>query len=289
MGVILNMNIETQKQIIEDYNSGLTLRQVADKHNLKTDFKIKKILLENGISLRRRGQNRPQGKLYINKNYFQFIDIPEKAYWVGFLTADGSISKDGYKLTLPLKDQEPIINFKKHTESEHKLGDYLVYDKRTKKSYQKYDIQITSRDFVSHLINLGLSNAKSFTCSMPRIPLEFFSHFLRGLFDGDGCICFIKNGKRKMSLIATKPILDFVQDFLVKNFNFTTPKLSLVAQNDIGAVYKMHINRFEDQQNFLNFIYKDSNEETRLRRKYELAQISHEKKKSGPKPGWKNK
>ena len=55
----------------------------------------------------------PHGKIFLNSNIFNIIDTEEKAYWLGFLYADGSIYKDlkgkyRFELGLQQKDLEQI-------------------------------------------------------------------------------------------------------------------------------------------------------------------------------------
>ena len=53
-----------------------------------------------------------QRKYTINQNYFEIIDTEEKAYWLGFLYADGSVTKDRViTLQLSICDIEVVKNF----------------------------------------------------------------------------------------------------------------------------------------------------------------------------------
>ena len=45
-------------------------------------------------------------KLSLNIDYFKEINSFEKAYWLGFICADGCIHKNGGKLTITVKDKE---------------------------------------------------------------------------------------------------------------------------------------------------------------------------------------
>ena len=57
-------------------------------------------------------------KHFFNENYFENIDTEEKAYWLGFISADGSICKsskyNSYRLVLNLNrlDEHHILKFK---------------------------------------------------------------------------------------------------------------------------------------------------------------------------------
>ena len=59
------------------------------------------------LMLKKRGYKiNPHGKKDINSNIFNIIDTEEKAYWLGFLYADGNVhltKKNKYKIELGLK------------------------------------------------------------------------------------------------------------------------------------------------------------------------------------------
>lgn len=275
-----------QTAIIEKYKNGATLNSLGEQYGI-SGFLVKKILLKNGIQVRRKGQIRPISKHSVNDNYFEKIDTPEKAYWLGFLAADGSVSKDGCKLTLLLKntDRKSIENFREAISSTHKISDASMFDKRTQKTYHRSSIQVSSRNFVDKLVSMGITNNKSFTCGMPMIPEHLFSHFLRGLFDGDGSICFISRGTRKINLIMSENLYNGVSKVLCETLKIALPKPSLVAESAAGQkILKLHINAIHDQDKFLEFIYNESSPEIRLERKYNLSLIKVAKRKTGPKP-----
>ena len=50
-----------------------------------------------------------------NENFFEKIDSPRKAYWLGFLYADGCIAsgkRSDIELSLQLSDKEHLQKFK---------------------------------------------------------------------------------------------------------------------------------------------------------------------------------
>lgn len=65
---------------------------------------IIRILKDNSITIRRRG-----GRKYrVNVNFFENIDTEEKAYWLGFLYADGyNCEKRHYSSTVAGKRRMP--------------------------------------------------------------------------------------------------------------------------------------------------------------------------------------
>lgn len=273
-----------ESQVVSMYQAGTTLNDLKKFFNIKSYGPIKRVLKTQGIVLRKKGELRPQDKHTVNLSFFETIDTPEKAYWLGFVVADGHIQQNNYKVSITSKDREIIEKFKIAIGSEHTITPNAIFDKRTNKTYRSWMIQITSKHFVSYLIKQGVTNAKSSFCDFPSIPEALYPHFIRGLFDGDGSICFIKSGKRRISLIATDSILNFIQKYLIEKFGFSTTEWSCISTNQKAKNSKLHIYNKRDQDTFLDFIYNPSTEETRLTRKYLLAQMPVILQKSGPKP-----
>ncbi len=116
-----------------------------------------------------------------DKNFFKEIDNHEKAYWLGFLWADGSLSrKKQLSLSLHKKDSNHIEKFKSAIKSEHPIKDI--------KGQEMSKIVISSYEMSEHLIEKGLIPNKTMDYIEPKFPEEFRWSFLLGLFDGDGCI-----------------------------------------------------------------------------------------------------
>lgn len=265
----MNNTISLPKsQVVSMYQAGKTLNDLKNFFNIKSYGPIKRILKSYNIVLRKKGTLRPQRKHFVNFTFFENIDSPIKAYWLGFIVADGHVTKNNYKVSLVSKDKEVIEKFKLAIASEHPITHRANFDKRTNKTYYSWMIQITSKHFVSHLISQGVTHAKSSHCKFPVMNENLYTHFIRGLFDGDGCICFLKSGKRRISLIATDSILNFIQDYLIKKFNFSLTKWSCISFNKKAKNSKLHIHNRQDQDAFLKFIYEPSTEDIRLSRKY---------------------
>lgn len=204
-------------------------------------------------------------KLKVNESFFENIDNKDKAYWLGYLVADGNISKNLRKCTLVSKDIEIIEKFKKDVNSDHKISVNKVIDKRTGNLSINYSIQITNRNFVLNLINHGVTINKSDEMSVPKIDDNLLSYFFAGLFDGDGCITYRNNNLPRISLISTKEILLFLQNYLLSNFSIRQTKLQKVTENKKNVWV---LNLYKDSIIFLNWIYCDKNYNY-LKRKHE--------------------
>lgn len=120
----------------------------------------------------------------INKGFFKKWS-PAMAYVLGFFTADGSLTINGrghYYIEFYSCDKESIEKVKELLGSEHKISKVVKgFDWKP-----AYRIQIGSKDMCNDLLRLGMIPAKSNVINFPEVPLNHFSHFVRGYFDGDG-------------------------------------------------------------------------------------------------------
>lgn len=155
-----------------------------------TQGNVCRILKKYGIKYRKYRLN--MSKLSLKVNYFKEIDEPHKAYWLGYICADGCIQKDNNKLTLISKDVEFLEKFKKDVECEHKISKRNVFDKRTNKTYTSYMLQIGNELFVENIIKHGITHFKTDVLEMPEMDESYFSYFFAGMFDGDGCVTLKK-------------------------------------------------------------------------------------------------
>jgi intein/homing endonuclease len=110
------------------------------------------------------------------------------------------------------------------------------------------------------LIKNGCIPNKSLIISFPTldiVPKELLRHFIRGYFDGDGCICFAKSGI-SINVISTEDFLNDMCDEvgLIRN-----------KYSRHGKAYGWQSASKATITKFLNYMYKDA--KIYLDRKYE--------------------
>lgn len=192
-------------------------------------------------------------------NYFEKIDNEEKAYWLGFLYADGNVGsrEDKVELSLAEKDIHHIEKFKICLNISNKI----CYRSKTK----SYRISFRSQKCKQDLINNGCIPKKSLLLKFPseqQVPKKLLKHFIRGYFDGDG---WFSNTEKtfQVGIIGTE---DFLRG-IINNFNFKNNNQIFDVHRKDGAKRFMFSN-IEDVSNFLNWIYSDAN--IYLGRKYQI-------------------
>lgn len=224
--------------------------------------KLREILIRNGVNISLRSQP-------LNIEYFKNIDSPEKAYWLGFIAADGHInfSERGLarKLSFNVKDSDILLKFKNAIGAGSPVGHRFVFDKRTKKHYEQYNLQICSKEFCENIRKHGVDENKSKAFKFPNIEEKYYSHFIRGMYDGDGSLTLVRK-RFQLSLISSIECLNFIKKYIFERYGWSLNNPSEKYHNENFNVYQSQMQK--DAYNFLNWIYKDSSESCRLDRKY---------------------
>lgn len=194
----------------------------------------------------------------MDENYFEKIDTEGKAYFLGFLLADGCVSEgkknekqnwqSSVSLQIQNRDSKILEIFKNETESNKKIV-FLTTRNNCK-------ISLNSDKLCQDLINLGVTPRKTFTAKFPtfdQVPETLIHHFMRGLFDGDGCIYGIKN--LRFDICGTFEICGGVTKILHKIIS-EKDKDKIPRQQD--KIFRIIYKRFESIQNIYKFLYHDA-------------------------------
>jgi hypothetical protein len=203
----------------------------------------------------RNGTHKKREITKVNDKYFEEIDTEHKAYWLGFLYADGyvRIKHNGgqLKLKLSIKDRCHIEAFKNDIKSEHRIEDSIEFFKKNDKKYASHYsvINIYNTKIINDLIKLGCVQNKTQKIRLPNLNNGFINHFIRGYFDGDGCIHKQKNlpNSFAISIVSNN---DFIED--------------IIEYLKMGHIYKqknystLYITKIDDVKKFKDFIYENS-------------------------------
>jgi intein/homing endonuclease len=221
----------------------------------------------------------------MNELYFDKIDTQDKAYWLGFLYADGYHSENWYKIgmALSVRDVDHIKLFCDFLKIEKekiktKLPFKINIQGRTVHSDGTSSIQISNKHMSHSLSSLGLVSKKSLILKFPtenQVPLYLINHFVRGYFDGDGCLSKTKQNNVTRYGITILSSKDFCQS-LLEMVNKEL-KINMCMWNNKGKIDVVHISGNRQVKKFTDWMYKDSI--IQLKRKYEIYEELNDKMK----------
>ncbi len=233
MGVGCYRDININKDaLILDYNNGVPLHELGSKyHHFEGD--IKKLLLKNGVSWRKPGALQKQYEW--DTSFFKCIDTHEKAYWLGFIYADGNVrTKENYgkvfQICLGNKDRSHLMELRESLKSNHP-----IHEDRGKPRFI-----IAQTELYDDLVKLGCGPRKSLTLKFPtseQVPTEFINSFILGVFDGDGSISVNKLLQWHFEIIGPNAFLLKLQDIIVRNTVLQKNELSLEKRKAQGQLF----------------------------------------------------
>lgn len=255
---------EDKSNILNLYNKErFSIHKIGEVYNV-SDSTIQKILKSLGYSPR---TNREQALKYsFNEKYFDTIDSENKAYWLGYICADGTIYKKDtqnsgtLKIETKLDDKELVEKFRTDIGSNHNIK---IYGNKYFPGYKSARLVLKSNHLIETLDKYGISACKSLTISFPSLMEKniYCNAFIRGYFDGDGSICLYKTGIFDIKIAGTKQFLEKIREITNIKARISLPK---------SKIYELRISSNLEREKFLSYIYKDST--IYLNRKYKRYQ-----------------
>lgn len=262
------MNIDLE-MLIREYNSGKSLTEIS-KECGSSRHTLSRLLKDNGVDVINK-----QNSLRFNENVFDVIDSEEKAYWLGFIYADGSIAshKEGVKarytfeITLGEEDKEHLDKFNKFMQyNGNNVKEKPIKYKEETQMYYRWSIN--NKHLWETLNNYGCTPNKSLTLMFPNESIftnkSLIRHFIRGYFDGDGCISYKdkEHQKPNCSVVGTEDFLSKIQKYIL---NDSVRLVKNHGKSNETKAYSISLNKAEA---FMYVLYYKSN--IYLNRKYNL-------------------
>lgn len=245
---------------------------LKDNFNKYTKKELANILqrTESSIQIKanRLGLKRKE-KYFYNKEFFKCIDNEEKAYWLGFIYADGYVSKNkkGTKYSLGIElqksDDTHLKKFNKslngNVQVTYRTRNNIEIAGKCVESANTCVIRLYCTSMALDLINHGCCLNKSKIKTEPKgVSNDLIKHFIRGYFDGNGSITHSYNkavDKYYFKVTISTGSIEFAKwiNLYLNNIGIDSSfyKDGKVA-NKIQLFYK-------DNKKFLDYIYKDSN------------------------------
>lgn len=233
-----------------------SLNSIAKKYGTKSDT-IKRRLSVIGETYERRMKRK------FNRSIFHVLDTEEKAYWLGFILADGYINEDKNFLRIKLAqvDEKHLQKFCLFIEEpddviKHDTGG--AYTKNNICSFVEFD----SKELIQDLKLYNLYQAKSENeqpIDMPNEQMELA--YLRGMIDGDG---HVENGYFKY--VGSLESCQYIKNKFSKWYDFKNENKYIYKH---GTIFSFEI-RSKQVNEILKKIY--NNATIYLDRKYQTVQ-----------------
>lgn len=271
-GAILKIKKEDKMTIAREYIEGKSALQLAIKYSV-CNTTISNVLKAQGINLR------GNLKYPLNEHFFDIINSPEKAYFLGFLFADGHIdsSKKSVNMSLAEIDKDILTLFsnllykvQRPLILSNKGGEYTILNKRGKRQAM-YTLYIHNKHIYNKLIDLGCVPRKTFLADFPEYMLKnrYLWEFIRGFFDGDGHVGVysVKRSLRKygrVTFVGTEKFLQKLKEVIKSELNIDSV-IGYCHRTD--KVKQLNINKQRDVLQFLSRLYRTKHPS--LKRKYE--------------------
>lgn len=161
---------------------------------------------------------------------FDIIDSEYKAYWLGFLYADGYISSNHKQVEVALKgdDYEHLVKFSKFLQDNRNSPVKLSRTILGGKEYTRCRYIVGNEHFYNRLIDLGCVPKKSLILKFPDksvfLSSRLIMDFIRGYVDGDGSLSNTVSGRLQISIIGTIEFLESIKEIFPEFGNIYTDK-----------------------------------------------------------------
>ena len=275
----------SEENVIEKYIIGVSMKKISELSRGKyTEWDIYKILDNEDIERRNVGN---KGIIY--EDFFDCIDTPEKAYLLGFIQADGSLSGRSYQISITQKNGWFI---------ERMLKDFIKPTTYGSQDHACKQYSFTNERLYNSLLSKGVIPNKSNVMEKQHAHLLWNSvaddykwDFLRGFLDGDGCIRFFKQSNKgqtdscNITWVGNKDLLELIVSFLTMQVKYTPNVLKVSGSTSLYriSITQPEVGDFVCSLMYRNFIFpyghpvKTSRVFTRKAFKFKIAEWGHPK------------
>ncbi len=261
------MDEKIKQEIISKYVNGSTNKDLSIEYQIHRDT-ILKILKRANVSLRQKFR-----KKQLDERLFEQIDTQEKSYFLGLVYSDGNLFKYDIEICLVKSDEQLLEDISNYIYGQSYLKyrsvrDITIGDK-TFISNEQVRFSISSKKITEDLMKIGLHPNKSLTIVFPEILKDnedLTRHFIRGFFDGDGCLHIDKKiGNDVVSITTNHQMCVDLKTEISKYLNINVCVRSNQTKQNVESI---SITGRKQIKAFLDWIYKDAT--LKLGRKHQL-------------------
>lgn len=282
----------TKEDLEERYNSGMSLSDIARRYNCTRQY-VHKLLRKYGLATRTQKEARKiaveQGKIsytyrmgtdrerkithekhHMNDEFFKSWS-PAMAYVLGVIYTDGNLRTDLFRVAQ--KEPELLEKILSLMGSNAKIG----FTEKRGIAGAMYRFQIYNSEIYTDLLQLGLFPNKSLSLSFPQVPAECVRHFIRGCWDGDGCVYLERNNPAKPQASFVSGSKLFIEALLQHLVGLGLPNRTLHSRET--SKHPSYYFRFNgrDCASLYHVLYDGVEESMYLTRKHEkFRKIAHD-------------
>lgn len=245
-----------EQEIVSLYqSSNLPATALAEQYKCSPTH-IRNILKLHGITVAphwARRRNWEQSHDYSFDTHAFDVLNDTSAYWLGFLYADGHVRSDNRTLAIYLSaiDKTHLEKFNFFLKSEYQVKQTIGHSGQ--KTYTKACLHVTDRHFSNRLLSLGITTGRTnFQQTISQLAPNLFSHFIRGLFDGDGCA---RRFRPELIFCGQYDPMFWIRHVLAENTETTLDKT--IARHKTGLYYLWYGGRHQVKR-ISDWIYKDA-------------------------------
>lgn len=233
-------------EICERYQGGESTRKIAkalglSKYGVQYTLKIRGVTLRHGKGLNRR--------YTCDHAYFDTISDEARAYWLGFILADGCVSQTNsgsriLTVMLQPRDEPHLVKLRTALQSTHPISQQTINNTYIKRGEQRRvypRLTITSGQIVDALARCGVVRNKTQGHGTPALAPELMRHFYRGFVDGDGGMGLYQNSRGGgVAFYCVGP-----QAFLATFADWLTTHAGVPAKQPVAVSYTSVIQRLQ--------------------------------------------
>lgn len=184
-------------------------------------------------------------------------------YLLGLIFTDGNLDKEESRITLSLTQENVIRTLYPYFCDTQKRKVYEYTPKNCQNANTCYTILNTNTATISRLKLMTMTPCNTATKNFPDFPIKNVGAFLRGVFDGDGCvtISMIKYGKayKRISITCAAPVFKDKLVMLLELLGLhPTVVIDSRRKDNEVKTYYICLNKQDEIKQFHDIIYNDA-------------------------------
>ena len=228
-----NFTEQQELEIINFYKNGTSKNYLAKQFKVSESV-VKRVVVKYNIPLRTIQESNKR-KYSVNDYYFDY-ETPNMAYILGFWAADGNVSAKENRLDLELNslDIEILEKIRKEIDSQRPIKTY-----QCQSGYVKNKLLFWSARIKQKFVEYGIVPNKTYSSDFHapyKLNKALWIDYIRGFFDGDGCVKKTTSLTFELNSINKQFLID-IQTFLKEYYQI---ELELSVAHDYPYQHTMY-------------------------------------------------